>query len=178
MDGARWAASDRLAAALLLAAIQQRLVRVDDLRVELTARPGRRRAGLIRSTLRDAALGAGSTLESDFLALCREVCVPRPLLQSRTTDSEGATRWVDADWPEFGVAAEIDGTAHTDVLAWWADMKRQNALWISGRRLLRFPGVALRVDRAEVACQLVDALMAGGWSPDPRTRERIVRLRS
>jgi hypothetical protein len=57
-------------------------------------------------------------------------------------------------------------------------MRRQNALWISGTRVLRFPAIALRTDRIEVAEQVIAALVAGGWVPTAGTRTQLARLRS
>jgi hypothetical protein len=46
---------------------------------------------------------------------------------------------------------------------WWADMQRQNALWVAGDRVLRFPAWAIRHDPESVIAQLRAALTAGGW---------------
>jgi len=61
------------------------------------------------------------------------------------------------------VHVEIDGGHHRDVAAWWADMKRQNDLWISGDRVLRFPSWIVRSRPAEVVTQVAAALRAAGW---------------
>jgi very-short-patch-repair endonuclease len=59
---------------------------------------------------------------------------------------------------------EIDGSWHTDADAWWADMRRQNELWIAGDRVLRFPAWLVRQRPARVAAQVRAALMAAGWA--------------
>jgi very-short-patch-repair endonuclease len=63
------------------------------------------------------------------------------------------------------VHVEIDGAQHNDPLAWWADMDRQNALWIEGVRILRFPAWVIRDRPSEVVAQLRAALLAAGWTP-------------
>jgi very-short-patch-repair endonuclease len=60
---------------------------------------------------------------------------------------------------------EIDGGQHTDVRQWWADMRRQNQLWVAGDRVLRFPSFVIRTKPDEWLPQLRAALIAGGWSP-------------
>ena len=52
-----------------------------------------------------------------------------------------------------------------DVRQWWADMKRQNDLWVPGDRVLRFPSWAVRHRPDEVAAQVRAALLAAGWRP-------------
>ncbi len=60
---------------------------------------------------------------------------------------------------------EIDGIQHADPLASWADMSRQNQLWIKGDRVLRFPAWLVRERPAEVIAQVRAALIAAGWRP-------------
>ncbi|MEU8259313.1 hypothetical protein AB0C02_01635 [Micromonospora sp. NPDC048999] len=56
-----------------------------------------------------------------------------------------------------------DGSQHLDPAHAWADMKRQNDLWVEGDRVLRFPTWALRAHPDEVVAQLRAALRAAGW---------------
>jgi very-short-patch-repair endonuclease len=63
------------------------------------------------------------------------------------------------------VHVEIDGEQHVESRARWADMRRQNDLWISGDRVLRFPAWVVRRHPAEVAEQVRAALEAAGWRP-------------
>ena len=60
---------------------------------------------------------------------------------------------------------EVDGSQHLDPRHAWADMQRQNNLWIAGDRVLRFPTWAVRQAPAAVAAQLRAALHAAGWRP-------------
>jgi very-short-patch-repair endonuclease len=83
----------------------------------------------------------------------------------RRVDSSGRRRYLDAWFEEWQVHVEIDGGHHMDVRQWWADMKRQNDLWIPGDRVLRFPAWLVRERPAEVAAQVRAALLAAGWRP-------------
>ena len=74
-------------------------------------------------------------------------------------------RYLDALFDEWQVHVEIDGAQHMDVRQWWADMKRQNDLWVPGGRVLRFPSWAVRHRPDEVAAQVRAALIAAGWRP-------------
>lgn len=66
---------------------------------------------------------------------------------------------------QWGVHVEIDGNQHTDPRAYWADTKRQNEVWISGDRVLRFPTWLIRRRPDEVAAQIRAAVTAAGWRP-------------
>jgi very-short-patch-repair endonuclease len=48
-----------------------------------------------------------------------------------------------------------------DAAAWWDDMRRDNALIVSGYRVLRFPAFAVRFHPDDVARQILDALRPG-----------------
>jgi very-short-patch-repair endonuclease len=82
-------------------------------------------------------------------------------------DAGGRRRYLDAYFDEYGVHVEIDGGQHTEAGTWWADMKRQNDLWVAGDRVLRFPAWVVRTRPAEVATQTRAALVAAGWCPPP-----------
>ena len=86
-------------------------------------------------------------------------------MQHWRQDGAGRQRYLDAYFTGWGVHVEIDEGHHIDVQAWWADMQRQNALWILGDRVLRFPAWAVRHCADEVAAQIRAALLAAGWHP-------------
>ncbi|GAB4053068.1 DUF559 domain-containing protein [Catellatospora paridis] len=83
---------------------------------------------------------------------------------ARSDDSEGRQRYLDALFEQHGVHAEIDGAQHLDVRGYWADMRRQNALWVRGERVLRFPAWAVRNRPDEVLETVRAALRAAGWT--------------
>jgi hypothetical protein len=49
---------------------------------------------------------------------------------------------------------DIEGGAHMLVAGWLSDMDRQNEIILGGRRVLRFPAMALRLHQDRVADQL------------------------
>jgi hypothetical protein len=165
IDAARWAASDDQARAIVTAAHQQRIVDGDALLAALSRFKRLRRRGLITLTIHDAAGGTESISEQDFLRLCRRGRLPTPTRQSVVFDSAGRRRYRDAHFEPWGVHVEVDGGHHMGVAQWWADMRRQNDLGISGGRVLRFPAWALRQHPDQVLDQLRNALIAGGWRP-------------
>lgn len=121
---------------------------------------------MIRQTVADIAGGAEALSEIDFVRLCRRHGLPAPHLQQRRADASGRTRWLDAYWREWGLHVEIDGAHHMDVRHWAADMRRQNDVWTSGDRVLRFPAWLIRARPTEVADSLRRALTAAGWRPE------------
>jgi hypothetical protein len=169
VDAAAWMASDDGARAVLAAAVQQRLTRVSDLQAVLERRPALHRRGLITLTLRDIAGGAEALSELDFGRLTRRFGLPQPDRQAIRLDAHGRRRWLDAYWDQARLVAEVDGRWHMEALAWWADMRRDNDLTVSGIRVLRFPAFAVRDEPELVAAQLRAAL-AG-----PVTQPRLVR---
>ncbi len=164
VDAARWASCDEQARAIVAAAFQQRLVAGDELHQVLDRLPGiRRRAGLIAQTASLAAGGSHSLPELDFLALSRRAGFPEPARQVARRDAAGRSRYLDFLYEEFGVHVEIDGGQHLEVRAAWADMKRQNELWVAGERVLRFPAWLISARPGEVVAQVRAALTAAGW---------------
>ncbi len=165
VDAARWASSDREARAIIAAAFQQRLVAGDDVHRVLRRLAPIKRSKLIAVTAADASGGAHSLAELDFLALSRRAGFPEPALQVVRRDTRGRKRYLDLLYEEYGVHVEIDGGQHMDVQQAWADMQRQNDLWIAGERVLRFPAWLVRERPADVVAQVRAALIAAGWHP-------------
>lgn len=147
----------------MAAAVQQGLVRPDDVRrVLLRVGPLRHQVQLL-AALDDIELGAHSGLELQFLRLIRAYALPLPMLQQRV--DAGGLRKLDATWPMYGVWVEIDGAAHRDDSAWQSDLDRHNEINVVAERMraLRFSGHLIRTRSERCARQLVDALMRGGW---------------
>lgn len=126
--------------------------------------PRVRRRRLILATATDAAGGAHSGGELDFLSLVRRSGLPEPTRQRIRRDATGRRRYLDAYFEEWRVHVEIDGGQHLDPAHAWADMRRQNDLWVDGDRVLRFPTWVLRAQPEEVVAQLRAALRAAGWA--------------
>jgi hypothetical protein len=163
IDAAQWAATDERALAIIAAGFQQRLVTPGDITTVLARMPRANRRALLAASVADA--GAHSMPEAAFLRLCRRAGFPPPSLQHMRRDDAGNRRYLDAYFAEWGLHVEIDGGQHMDVRQWWADMARQNALWIPGDRVLRFPSWAIRHHPDQVTAQLRAALYAAGWRP-------------
>lgn len=162
VDAASWMRTENRTRALLAAAVQQRLIRAEDLAAELARRKGIHRQALIRAALADITDGAQALSELDFSRLTRRYGLPEPSRQALRRDSAGRVRWLDACWEEARIVAEIDGLWHMEPAAWWADMRRDNDLTIGGYLVLRFPSFAVRDHPDVVASQIADALRARG----------------
>jgi very-short-patch-repair endonuclease len=160
LDAAAWARSDDLARAILAAGVQQRLLRADHLSTVLARLPNIRRHALMVSTLADIAAGAQALSELDFSRLIRRYGLPEPDRQVMRRDPAGRRRWLDAYWDAARLVVEVDGLWHMDATAWWADMRRDNELTLTGHRLLRFPAFAVRDQPDAVAAQIRAALSA------------------
>lgn len=167
VDAALWASDAERACAVLAAGVQQGLTRPEDLRGVLEHVRGFRRAHLLRAVVGDIAGGAHALSEIHFARMCRQAGLPEPDRQAMRRDSRGRIRYLDADWSRWNLTAEIDGAAHMRVRNWWADLDRANELTLDGRRLLRFPAVALRVRPARVLEHVRRGLWLGGWRGEP-----------
>jgi very-short-patch-repair endonuclease len=163
VDAAQWAPSDTQAAGIVAAAFQQRLVTLKEIHATLARQPRAKRRALVSDVAGDAAGGSHSLPEIEFIRLCRRARLPTPTCQARRVDSLGRRRYLDAYFEEYGVHVEIDGDQHLEVRARWADMERQNNLWVAGDRVLRFPTWVVRHQPTEVATQVQAALQAAGW---------------
>lgn len=156
--------TDRGAMAVLAAAVQQRLVRVDDLAGVLAGQQRLRRRKIIREALSDIAGGAQALSELDFTRLViRAYHLPEPDRQAVRLDEERRRRYLDAVWERWKVAAEIDGAGHTDVLQYWADMERDIDLTLDGYQTLRFPAFTVRTRPGYVAATILSALRRNGY---------------
>jgi very-short-patch-repair endonuclease len=165
VDAAAWASTDDDARALVAAAFQQGRVTEEEIGGVLDAMSRSHRRALVLETARYAAGGAHSLSEVDLVRLCRRHRLPPPDQQVRRTDRTGRTRYLDAYWREWRLVVEVDGAFHLEVRTWWADMRRQNDLWVQGDRVLRFPAWVVMHRAEEVAEQVRVALTSAGWKP-------------
>ncbi|MEU4687800.1 DUF559 domain-containing protein [Actinoplanes sp. NPDC023714] len=160
VDAAQWQTSERTAWAVIAAGFQQRLVSAEDLTRVLAGMPRARHRAAIAEAARWAAGGVHSAAEADFLRLCRRARLPEPALQRPRRRLGERVNYLDAYFKGYGVHVEIDGGQHMEVQQYWADMRRQNELWIPGERVLRFAAWALRHEPDVVIAQLRAALYA------------------
>jgi very-short-patch-repair endonuclease len=162
LHAAAWASSDRAAEWRVAAAVQQRLVRVGDLRPVLQQMPRVHRRGLLREVLDDIEYGAHAASELDFLRFLRAHRLPRPDRLQRPVRT-GKLRYLDAWWERQRVNVEMDGTHHRTVGIWDEDALRANDVVLVERHdrilLLRFTRANLRHDAERVAAQLAQALV-------------------
>jgi hypothetical protein len=164
VDAAQWAGSDNEARSIVAAACQQRIASPDDIVTAAGVLPRARRRALTIETARYAQGGAGALSEIDLVRLCERYGLPPPDLQERRTDASGRVRFIDAYWRAWRLQVEVDGAHHMDVRHWEADMRRQNDIWLTGERILRFSAWQLRHEPAEVAAKIGAALSAAGWT--------------
>jgi len=156
------AKTDRDAIALLAAPVQQRLVRVAALRDIVVATKRITRRALIVETLDDIEGGSQSLPEVEFVRLVRRYRLPTPTRQRILRRANGRY-YLDADWDEYGVSAEIDGIHHEEFRQRDHDRERRNDITADGRRVLNFVSYEIRHVDADVAELLARSLRTGGW---------------
>ena len=157
VDAAAWQRWPRFACAVLAAVVQQRLTTADRLDAEL-GRVGRvRHKAHLRLALSDIAGGSGALSELDLVALCRRSGLEQPVQRRRRRDPDGTWRYLDAEWELSDgttLVLEVDGRHHLDVSQWQADIKRERAVVLSGRRVLRATSTEVRIEPQVLAADL------------------------
>jgi hypothetical protein len=154
---AQWAVSDRQAALILCMAVQQRLVRANQLCHPRHPGAHYGRTAFVRQVIRDVADGAHSLGELDFGRLCRERGVPPPSRQVVRRGPRGRI-YLDAGWEDLGVAVEIDGAQHRQGLAITADNLRRNSIILGDEVVLTIDLIGLRLDADLFMGQVEQAL--------------------
>lgn len=82
---------------------------------------------------------AGSTLESEALAILRAAGLPEPVLQHPVRRPDGRVAFIDLAYPDARVGIEVDGWAfHTQRGAFDNDRERGNDLVLLGWQILHF----------------------------------------
>lgn len=162
LDAASEPVSPRRARVIVLAGVQQRLVRPDDLRESLGRRGRCRNRGMIVEAIGDAAGGIHSLPEGDFDRIRRGHRLPEPEHQHVLRGRDGRY-YLDNDWPKWGVRVEIHGIPHLYVRNWSEDLLRQNEVMISGGGLLVFSSYAVRHLPGRVGGQLEAMFVRRGW---------------
>lgn len=162
VDGASWSTSDNYARAIVLAGVQQRLVRCADLRDALSRRGPCFRHALIVESIDDAEGGIASLPEREFDLIRRRCRLPEPRRQAIVQGPDGR-HYLDADWPVFGVTAEVHGSQHLEVVTWNADLDRLAVIAAHGRRVLQFTSHAVVISaNASVPCSPMPCATAAG----------------
>lgn len=162
LDAAEWHSSDQGRRAVILAGVQQRLVRPSDLRAVLSQRGRCRQRALIVEAIDDAEGGVASIPEHEFERIRRRFGLPEPRRQAVVQRTDGRY-YLDAYWAKYGLTAEIYGIQHLEVANWDADLDRQAALAAQGCAVIPFSSYAVRHRGDRVGELLVRALRAAGW---------------
>ena len=157
-----WARSDKQASLLLSMAVQQGLVRVEDLALELLRVRRAPRRLLLHALVNDLLDGARSLGELDVASELRRRGLPRPARQVLRRDSRGRY-YLDLSWPDHRLVVEIDGIHHAWAENVVGDALRQNALALDGDTVLRLPLLGLRIQPDDFFEQIERGLVGGGW---------------
>lgn len=163
LDAASWTDSPRRSRVLVLAAVQQRVVRHQALYGCLPSRGNCRHHALILESIHDASGGIQSLPEHDFELVRRRYLLPEPTRQS-VMRRQGGRCYLDVEWRRYGAACEVHGIPHLWVPQWDADLERANEVTLAGPRLLVFSSYAVRRRQPVVGDQLVRLLRRGGWA--------------
>ncbi|UMG91378.1 DUF559 domain-containing protein [Nocardioides sp. TF02-7] len=157
--GALWARSDKQAAYLLTATVQQGLATPEQIGEQLLRIKRDKRRLLLHALLNDLLDGARSLGELHLVRELRKRGLPPPARQVLRRDRRGRY-YLDLCWPDLGVVVEIDGIHHAWVENVIGDALRQNALAITGDTVLRLPLLGLRLQPDDFFGQIADALAA------------------
>jgi very-short-patch-repair endonuclease len=123
--------------------LQKDLTDLAELAAETRA-AGRLATPWLRQTLTDAMRGMRSVGESELRRVVMAAGLPEPEWNAAISTPFGEFH-LDAYWREQRVGAEADGTAfHLSARDWQDDLVRQNAVHVTGVRLMRFPVPRLR----------------------------------
>ncbi|WP_158296664.1 endonuclease domain-containing protein [Nocardioides albidus] len=154
---ALWAQSDKQAAHLLVTTVQQGLSTPSELGIQaLRVRRDRRRA-LLYAVINDLLDGARSLGELDVAREARRRGLPPPARQVLRKDRRGRY-YLDLYWPDHHLVVEVDGIHHSWAESIVGDALRQNALVLSGDRVLRLPLLGFRLEPDAFFEQIREAL--------------------
>ncbi len=164
VHAALWARTDREAALLLVAPVQQRLTTAVSIAeaLELVRRDKRRT--FMRAIVDELVDGVRSLNELDFAALCRRRGLPEPSRQVVVRTTKGRA-YLDVRWDRYRVTVEVDGIGHLRVDRWLDDSLRHNEIAVTGDIVLRVPSLGLRLDPDRHVDLVERALRSRGWRP-------------
>lgn len=164
VQAALWAKTLRQATLCLVMPIQQRLVRVEDVEVELERIKRHRFRRGLRAVIRDIADGAESLNELDFAAECRRRGLPEPSRQVLRRSPRGRI-YLDVRWDGYGVVVEINGAGHDRLDVAMRDEVRIADLQTTGDAIVPLSVLTLRCDPDPVFAALRRLLESRGWQP-------------
>ena len=152
VDAASDADSARTAAALVLAALQQKVSAPERVAEHLHQAPARRHARAIARAVDDAIRGAESHAELDVIRLIKRAGLTNVRQQVAIRTLAGLRR-VDlaVDLPDGSVlVVEVDGVHHQDPRVRAEDAVKDAAVQAAGYRMLRIPVALVRSDPGRV----------------------------
>jgi very-short-patch-repair endonuclease/5-hydroxyisourate hydrolase-like protein (transthyretin family) len=147
---------------VVTAAVQQGLVRPEQLGLELLRIRRDRRRPLLHEVVNELLDGARSLGELDVARALRERGLPAPARQVLRRDGRGRY-YLDLYWPQFRLVVEVDGIHHSWAENVVGDALRQNALTMQGDRVLRLPLLGFRLEREAFLDQVEEAMVAAGF---------------
>lgn len=162
VQAALWARTNREAALLLVAPIQQRLTTVDTVGAVLDRVKRDRRRTFLRGVFVDIVGGVRSLNELDFALLCRRRGLPEPDRQVVVSGPSGRC-YLDVRWHRWRVVVEVDGVGHLQPDRWIDDSLRHNEIALAGDVVLRIPSLGLRLDPDRHLDAVERALRHSGW---------------
>jgi hypothetical protein len=157
LDAAAWQPYPRFACLMVAPAVQQRVTTAAHLDAAMRTVGRIRHKAYLRLAIADVAAGAESLGEIDLAHLCRKFGLVPPRRQSRRKDASGRWRYLDSEWdlPNGEVVVlEIDGRHHLEVAHWQADIKRERAVVITRRWVLRATVFEIRLEATAVFSDL------------------------
>jgi len=157
LDAAAWQPYPRFAATMAAAAVQQRLVSSAELDAALRTVGRIRHKQYLREAVADAAEGAQALGELDLVRMCRQFGLVLPDQQVPRRDPSGVYRYLDAEWrlPGGDVVLEVDGMFHMAASSWQADMRRERAIVVGRRYVLRATNFEVRHEPAPLVRDLL-----------------------
>jgi very-short-patch-repair endonuclease len=161
----------RIAAALVIATLQQHIVEPTALAVEIDAAGRVRNKLAIAAAVESYAAGAESHAEVDAAVLVRRAGLPEP---RRQVVIAGRRRDLVVDLPDGRrLVIEVDGPQHDDPRARWVDAQRDAELIALGYVVLRVPAYAIRADGARIVAQLREIRREAEHRPREATPESV-----
>ena len=160
VDAAAWSSDIGAALRTLVAPLQARRLRPEQIsqQLDLAGRVRYRRE--LRALLDDMTGGAQALSEVEFLRFCRRHGFPKPRCQARL-DSLGKRRYLDAEFRcRSGrlLRVEIDGGIHLKLEIRARDTIKDNDAHLAGELVLRYASYSIYTDDPVVVRQLKVAL--------------------
>ena len=158
IDAGAWQPHARYACGVLAAVVQQRICSAQDLEAAMGTVGRVRHKQPMRLAINDIAGGAEALSEIDIATMCRRFGLKQPQRQRMRRDRAGRKRYLDCEWDLTNgrvVVLEVDGNHHQRVEHWEADMKRERAIVVSRRTVLRCTANEARYDQSSLVADLV-----------------------